>query len=225
MSKKKKLAFIISLVLVAVIGIGATLAYMTSTTGAVVNTFTVGNVKLALWENEVNEDGQIIKGDNEKWVDNNDYHMVPNQIVDKNPFVVVEKGSEDSIVFINLTGMDELMQELTSKEGDDAASDLAVLDFNTTNWLRYDAETAGPGQYDGLYYYNGIITAEMAEDGDWISESLFGKLQLSEDAVGFEEEVSLTQIQLTAAAIQAKNLTDSTDFHDIVQAAYKALYM
>lgn len=42
-SKKKLITLITSIALIAAVGVGATLAYLTATTGTVTNTFTVGS--------------------------------------------------------------------------------------------------------------------------------------------------------------------------------------
>lgn len=56
MSKRKILVLALSLSMVAILAIGGTLAYFTDTDSAT-NTFTVGNVKIDLIEQESNEDG------------------------------------------------------------------------------------------------------------------------------------------------------------------------
>ena len=59
MSKRKILVLALSLCMVAILAIGGTLAYFTDTDKAI-NTFTVGNVKIQLIEQEGNEDGTAL---------------------------------------------------------------------------------------------------------------------------------------------------------------------
>lgn len=71
--KKKLVAGIAAVCLVATLGVGATLAYYTSTTEEVKNTFTVGNVKIDLLEPE--------------WKPDNGLTLYPGASVPKNPFI------------------------------------------------------------------------------------------------------------------------------------------
>lgn len=59
MSKRKILVLALSLGMVAILAVGGTLAYFTDTDKAI-NTFTVGNVKIQLIEQEGNEDGTAL---------------------------------------------------------------------------------------------------------------------------------------------------------------------
>lgn len=84
--KKKTLISIIAVALVICVSIGGVLAYLTSTTDEVVNTFTVGNINLDLTETTGNQ-----------------YKMVPGQTITKDPKVTVKANSEESYVFIKVT--------------------------------------------------------------------------------------------------------------------------
>jgi len=81
---KKYLTLVASFVLVAALAVGGTLAYLTAQTDAIVNTFTVGNVNIALKETKT------------------DFKMVPGCTIEKDPVVTVEAGSEDSWVFVKV---------------------------------------------------------------------------------------------------------------------------
>ena len=50
--KKSLITMLVAIVLVAAVGVGATLAFLTDSTKEKVNTFTVGNVDIELTENE-----------------------------------------------------------------------------------------------------------------------------------------------------------------------------
>lgn len=81
---KKKITLLLSLALAVAIGIGGTLAWLTAKTDAVTNTFTVGNINIALEETTT------------------DYKMVPGQPIDKDPKVTVEAGSEACWLFVKI---------------------------------------------------------------------------------------------------------------------------
>ena len=87
MGKKKKLIALFSaLVCVVALGVGTTVAYITSFAGSVRNTFTVGDIELTLGETT----GAT-------------YQLIPGTSVKKDPRVTVGGGSEDCWLFIKLT--------------------------------------------------------------------------------------------------------------------------
>jgi len=93
------------LVVLAVVSIGSTVAYLTSSPAAVVNTFTVGDVDITLTETEY------------------EYPMIPGKEYKKDPVVTV-KGSEKSVeayLFVEVTeAMDPgLVYELNFDDDDD----------------------------------------------------------------------------------------------------------
>lgn len=79
MTKKRFVAILLCMTLVALAAIGATFAYLTST-DSVTNTFTVGNVKIKLDETNVNAP----EGDR---VTSNTYNVYPGAVVTKDPIV------------------------------------------------------------------------------------------------------------------------------------------
>lgn len=82
--KKKLLASVVAIALVACCVIGGTLAWLTDKTDPITNTFTVGNVDLTLTETT------------------SDYKMVPGSTIAKDPTVTVTAGSEDCYVFVKV---------------------------------------------------------------------------------------------------------------------------
>ena len=79
MNKRRILAISMSLVIVAILAIGATLAYFTDTKTAT-NTFTMGNVNIKLDETNVNDpDGDRVTS--------NEYNVYPGAVVEKDPTV------------------------------------------------------------------------------------------------------------------------------------------
>jgi len=86
MNMKKILAFVLSLVLVAGLSIAGTVAYLTSVTGEVKNTFTVGDIEITLTETT-----------------GSTYHIVPGKNISKNPTVGVGENSEPCWLFVTVT--------------------------------------------------------------------------------------------------------------------------
>lgn len=83
--KKKTLALFLTLTLVLVGVIGGTVAWLTDTTDAVVNTFTDSDIDITLDETTGEE-----------------YKMVPGYTISKDPKVTVETGSEKCYLFVEL---------------------------------------------------------------------------------------------------------------------------
>lgn len=109
---KKKLLSAVMLTVAAialvVASVLATIAYMTSST-AVSNTFTVGNVGITMFESKVNPEGQRVHADGTplasgdpivKDVDGNSYHLIPGRSYIKDPTIYVDAASDNCYLFI-----------------------------------------------------------------------------------------------------------------------------
>lgn len=115
MRKTRKALLAVACAAVLVAGsVAATLAYLTST-DEVKNTFTVGNVKIALDEAKVNADGKPVKVADDgtetvvtdlataKRVGSNTYKLIPGHKYTKDPTLTVLSGSEESYVRLMVT--------------------------------------------------------------------------------------------------------------------------
>ena len=103
---KKALLLALCAVLLVVSTVFATMAYLTSTTEVVKNTFTVGNVKITLDEAKVNEYG-VKDGDTR--VTENTYKLMPGHTYTKDPTIHVDANSEDCWLFVKI--VDEIAEE------------------------------------------------------------------------------------------------------------------
>ena len=110
--KKKIIALCLIVALAATAVIGGTLAYFTDTTEAMVNEFTVGNVKIDLTE--------------PNW--KGDATLMPGVVYDKDPTITVDEKSQDAYVFlkmdmnkyvslVNLMGVDAYKNGVGGLEG------------------------------------------------------------------------------------------------------------
>ena len=107
--KKLLLALCIVVVLTATVAgsVLGTIAYLTSS-AAVSNVFTVGNVQIVMDEGKVNRNGEFVNANGEvvtnsanaTRVDTNTYHLVPGKQYNKDPQIRVNSGSEDSYLFV-----------------------------------------------------------------------------------------------------------------------------
>ena len=99
---KKTLTVILALVLVVVMSVAGTVAYLTSQ-ATVTNTFTVGKVAITLDETKVDEYGAAITGEQAGRVAANTYKLIPGHSYTKDPVVHVDADSEDCWVFVKVT--------------------------------------------------------------------------------------------------------------------------
>ncbi len=113
--KKSLITMLVALVLVAAVGVGATLAFLTASTGPVTNTFTVGKVAISLDETG---DGEVLtNGQKGMKYDN----IIPGKTYAKAPVVTVDTTSENCYLFVkveNTTGVIEIVDsKLTQNDG------------------------------------------------------------------------------------------------------------
>lgn len=159
--KKRLIAAVASVCLVAVVGVGATLAYYTSATEAKVNTFTIGNVDITLTE--------------PNWDPENGKDLVPGAEVEKNP-MITNTGASDGYMMLKVDGMAEMAElGFIAMTGD-------AEGYNTADWTLVDengnvrTDNADNKLVDGYYVYKGAVTAGQS------TSALFTAVKLSEDA-------------------------------------------
>ena len=99
-TKSKALLMTLCAVLLVAASVLGTMAYLTSTPGAVTNTFTIGKIDITLDEAPVNVDGEVIDGARRM---ENQYKLVPGHTYIKDPTVhVTNLNSEDSYIFVKV---------------------------------------------------------------------------------------------------------------------------
>lgn len=94
--KKKGLAMVLALVLLAVCAVSGTLAWLTAKSDTVINTFTTSDIKVELKETTGAE-----------------YKMIPGYTISKNPKATVLTGSEECYLFVKLdksTNFDDYLE-------------------------------------------------------------------------------------------------------------------
>ena len=139
MKKKNVLLMALSMVLVAVISIGGTLAYLAASDGAVTNTFTfASNLSVDLYET-INDEKVQTGYDFED--------VVPGTPVDKDANFNMTNASVKSVVFVKIEAEDR-------SAGDKTGVDM-ILDMTGTDLTAYgDIDDNGYGEYYiiGRYY-------------------------------------------------------------------------
>ena len=116
--KKKGLAMVLALVLLAVCAVSGTLAWLTAKSDTVINTFTTSDIKVELKETTGRE-----------------YKMIPGYTIGKDPKATVLAGSEECYLFVKLeksSNFDDYLEyaiadgwtQLTTDKDGEAITDL-----------------------------------------------------------------------------------------------------
>ena len=189
MNKKKVLTMAASLALVAVIGVGATLAYFTDKTATKTNIVTMGKVDIDLEEDSIGEDGEKTGEIEDSGI--NFPNVMPGDVLSKIPTVTVADDSQPAYIRVKID------IEAAAFEAAGINSDVIFgwLDIDSTKWIK------GTGDY---FYYQ-----EVANPKDKLT--LFNTVTVPESLGNKAAELSFS-IKIQAEAIQAENVTpDNTE--------------
>lgn len=189
MKAKKVLALVLCAALLVAGSVAATLAYLTSTTGVVTNTFTTGNVAITLDESVADVYG--VKG-NGTTTTGNEYKLIPGHTYVKDPTVHVQAGSEDCYLFVKVVnGISDIEADTT------IAAQMAE-----NGWTAVTNE-------NGVYAYESKVSAGT-------DVKVFESFTVAGDAVltnqdGTAKYSANTPITVQAYAVQADGFTDALD--------------
>ena len=210
MKKKNVLMTALSLTLVGVIAAGSTLAYLTSQSDTLTNTFTVGKgygteedpgfyldetaAKVEVVEGETVTTNPTSKDQFGRTEAGNTYAaMSIGDTIYKDPTFHLDEGPE-SYIFAKVEGVDAM-------EADGVGFDFTGW---SANWVKVD-DSEGR---DGYYRYTSTVTAGTAMDALFTQVSLPAALKALPDAS------DLTNITIKGVAIQAANLATWQDAWD-----------
>ncbi len=181
---RKTLMLLACAVMLVCLSVGATLAYLTATTNAVKNTFTVGKVIIDLDEGRVNEYGEpgywqdVVDEETgevtgtefipyDERVMANEYKLLPGHTYQKDPIVYVDGTSEPCWLFVRV------VNEIADIE---ATGDTTIHNQILANgWVQVDA---GEGYtvygYQEIVHPNGqqVVFESFKIDGDVENEEL-----------------------------------------------------
>lgn len=155
--KKKPALMFTAMLLVCVIAVAATLAYLTSTPDPVTNTFTVGNVDITLDESPVDPYGSEIPGATP--TTENDYMLIPGNTYVKDPTIHVAQGSEPCYLFVKVVnGLEGLEATIPPTLEPDTTPDPSEEPWVDPSIAAQMAEygwlpLAG---YPDIYYFTGV---------------------------------------------------------------------
>lgn len=206
MKKAKKIAL---LALCAVLLVGAsvagTLAYLTSKTGTLENTFTIGKVKITLDEAKTNQYGVKVDKNGKELTEGaadyristggNAYTLVPGTKYTKDPTVHVEANSEDSWIFVKVSNGISAFE--AASDTTDSYKKIAGQ-ITANNWTALDNETD--------VYYKEYTKSDKTTD-----LKVFETFRIAVDAntvTGWESiSTAATTVEVTAYAIQKTGFT------------------
>lgn len=197
---KSTILIVVAMLLVAVISVTATIAYLKSQTDIVENTFAVGNVKITLDEADV-DDSSPEKDRDIK----NIYHLVPGREYVKDPTVHVAANSEDAYLFVKVViadGFDALL------DGNSITQQMTA-----NGWVALDGHA-------GVYVYTGGQNGDSTDANGFtvkagkdykVFESFKLKSEIGTEAEDDNELLTsaATPIKIRAYAIQAEGFTNA----------------
>lgn len=223
MNKKlrKILTLACSAVLLVCLSVGATVAYLTSATDVVTNTFSIGNVKIKLDEviAEYDEEKHAYVGTKDRTeatdsAKEQSYKLLPGVKIDKDPTVTVVKESENCYVRAWVTVSYDATAEalLTEAMADGWVKELSDLwvpnGAPTTTKVTEDEKTTVTRVYE-LRYAN-EVTAEETKSADKVLAPIFTGIEIPGDLTN-DELATLADLSIAvkAEAIQADGFADA----------------
>ena len=187
---KKILALGSGAALLVTASVMGTMAYLSSTTGVVKNTFTFGQVNITLDEEEVTEYGIDTDKDVVNRVQANTYKLIPGHNYLKDPTIHVAAGSEECYLFVKVVdGLANIEAENT------IATQMAANGWSSVSGA------------ENVYAYSSTVDAREAKNE--IDVKVFDNFTLKTDAN--VADYSNAEITITAYAIQADGFTSSDD--------------
>lgn len=218
--KKKTIALLLVLMMIFGVTCGGTIAYLTSKTDTVVNTFTVGNVTIKLDEAKVGTDGKAtndrIAGVPEGATFSNTYKLIPGGVYDKDPTVYVKKGSEQSYIRMMVTVT--YADDADANDDTNITADDVLAKYKYISWFDFDKawvpqEAVKTVKADGKitrtyeFRYKDAYTAPAADDSgeEYVAlEDLFQTVKIPGEITNDElATLSDLSISVEAHAIQA----------------------
>ncbi len=223
---KKILVTVVAALLLMTVTVMGTLAYLTSTSEKVVNTFTVGKVKIELDEAKVDEYGNLQKAvtttsedgtttttyekttslDEAARVLANTYKLMPGHTYAKDPTVTVKEGSEESYIRIQVT-VTKIAELDRIFEPDGVA--LADIFKETSSKWKYQKETRDT-EANSITYEFWYTDKVAALSSDVKLDALFKSIAIPGSVTNTQID-TITDMTITAVAhaIQTDGFTDA----------------
>lgn len=200
MKKKSLVTMLAALGLVGAVGTGATLAYLSSTTTVMENTFSVGNVKVMQDEAEWDDVNNVAKASRTS-AGNSYTDITPGDELAKDPTATVEAGSANCYVFMQVSGADELTD-----------NNFEFYGFDASKWEKVSDEDGDNKGIDGVYQYKNAATNDIVEKSsdNQTLPALFTSVKYSLEAEEMASETGLEKVTIKTCAVQADHMTADT---------------
>lgn len=191
--RTKALLLVLCAIMLVTASIMGTVAYLTSTTETVSNTFSVGQVNITLSETKVDVYGAALTGDDAGTTSQGQaYKMLPGHEYVKDPTITVTAGSEPCWLFVKVEN------GISAYE---ATTNTIVSQLTTNGW------TLVSGQNN--VYYHAVVDAREAAQ----TVKVFEKFVIADNADTVNGWGSVTsdntKVSVTAYAIQSDGFTDA----------------
>lgn len=197
-TKTKAFGLMMVAVLLVIATIFATMAYLTAD-DQVVNTFTVGDVKIKLDEAKANTDGTLVEGADR--VQANSYKLLPGHTYEKDPMVTVIEDSEESYIRMTLTLSNS--KELDAIFAPDGANMPEIFNgYDSANWTyKGNVEDAAANTRTYEFWYKNTVSAA---DSDVALDALFDSITVPGEITNAQlATIKDMEITVNAYAIQA----------------------
>lgn len=203
-TKKALIALMCACLLVAG-SVSATMAWLSSTTDTVTNTFTAGKVAITLDESDVNEYGVVDGTDRVKT--NADYILIPGHEYIKDPIVHFADKSEASWLFVKVEISNDIAAIECSEDGDSTGTYKPIaMQISNNGW------SALPGETDA--YYKEVLKNTTGSAADY---PVFGTFVVDPDAdAGKIDACNGDTIKVTAYAVQKDGVADAATAWGII---------
>lgn len=208
-TKNKALLLTLCAMLLVAASIFGTVAYLTSKTENVVNTFTVGQVKITLDEAKVDADGKPVQG--AARVQENAYKLIPGKTYTKDPTIHVDENSEACFIRakVTLTNADKWVA-IAKKYADNKVEKIITGTDDNIWWVSQPSFDKAANTVTYTFVYKNESHTDELGKRIWTKEDgtdlvLFNKIVMpgevtNEDLAG----VADTKITVVGEAIQAE---------------------
>lgn len=225
MNRKKLLITGLSLLLVAAVSVGATLAYFTDTSDAKANVFTMGHVSVELVDasNKLKQsdfpNNRVVTDDPNNTADGLQYvDVLPGDIIDKTVGVTLNADSMEAwlAIKVDVTATPAEGSTLTAEaaKGEilkliaDQADGQLLDETNPASGKAWEKVTQSDGSV--IYYFTQVVAPDYNASTDTysaVTKTLFDRLEIpGADWKNDHAGLGFT-IQVQAAAVQADNVT------------------
>lgn len=200
----KALVLALCAVLLVVSTVFATMAYLSSTTQVVKNTFTVGNVQITLDEAKVDEYG-VATG--ERTTTGNEYRLLPGHTYTKDPTVTVVANSEKcyvytKVIITNFAKLQEACDDTTLLPQD------FINGWDSSVWESTSYTVDANGNAICMFTYANTVARN--QNADTVLPALFTEITLP-GAVEYFEGLEDVVIDVQAFAVQADGFDTAAD--------------